>query len=179
MVTFSSRNTNIYKIWKLSKAIFSVFYNISPPNFAVLLILRCSFFLPSSTLSLLCKLCTFKCGRQFVNSCGRQFGRHGYCDTLLWQLPLLKLWRKHGTPTSMCIQRFKHQIIFIWYMSAFLPLHGAQRQCKSNESIEMENDQGYDYYAREISSLYVFYRTKITFIEISNKMSQNNESMLS
>ena len=65
-------------------------------------------------------------------------------------------------------------------MSALLAtIHGAQRQCKSNESIEMENDQGYDYYAREISSLYVFYRTKITFIEISNKMSQNNESMSS
>ena len=35
MVTFSARTTNIYKIWKLRTAIFSVFYNISPPNFAV------------------------------------------------------------------------------------------------------------------------------------------------
>ena len=43
MVTFSARNTNIYKICKLRRPIFSVFYNISPPNFAVLLILRCSF----------------------------------------------------------------------------------------------------------------------------------------
>ena len=43
MVTFSARKTNIYKIWKLRKAIFSVFYNISPPNFAILLILRSSF----------------------------------------------------------------------------------------------------------------------------------------
>ena len=34
MVTFSARNTNIYKIFKLRKAIFSVFYNISPPNSA-------------------------------------------------------------------------------------------------------------------------------------------------
>ena len=38
MVTFSTRNTNIYKIRKLHRAIFSVFYNISPPNFAILLI---------------------------------------------------------------------------------------------------------------------------------------------
>jgi hypothetical protein len=29
MVTISARNTNIYKICKLCKAIFSVFYNIS------------------------------------------------------------------------------------------------------------------------------------------------------
>ena len=43
MVTFSARNTNVYKIWKLRRAIFSVFYNISPPNFAILLILRSSF----------------------------------------------------------------------------------------------------------------------------------------
>ena len=33
MVAFSSRNTNIYKICKLCEAIFSMFYNISPPNF--------------------------------------------------------------------------------------------------------------------------------------------------
>ena len=38
MVTFSARNTNIYKICKLCNAIFSVFYNISPPNSAILLI---------------------------------------------------------------------------------------------------------------------------------------------
>ena len=43
MVTFSARKTNIYKICKLRRAIFSVSYNILPPNFAVLLILRCSF----------------------------------------------------------------------------------------------------------------------------------------
>ena len=35
----SSRNTNIYKICKLREAIFSKFYNISPPNLAILLIL--------------------------------------------------------------------------------------------------------------------------------------------
>jgi hypothetical protein len=38
MVTISARNTNILKICKLRKAIFSVFYNISQPNFAILLI---------------------------------------------------------------------------------------------------------------------------------------------
>ena len=43
MVTFSARNTIIYKICKLRRAIFSVFYNISPPNFAILLILTFSF----------------------------------------------------------------------------------------------------------------------------------------
>ena len=43
METFSARNTNIYKICKLYRAIFSVFYNISPPNFAILLIFRSSF----------------------------------------------------------------------------------------------------------------------------------------
>jgi hypothetical protein len=36
-------NTNIYKICELQKATFSSFYNISQPNFAILLILRCSF----------------------------------------------------------------------------------------------------------------------------------------
>ena len=43
MVTISARNTNVYKICKLRRAIFSVFYNISPPNFAILLILTSSF----------------------------------------------------------------------------------------------------------------------------------------
>jgi hypothetical protein len=43
MVTISARNTNIYKIWKLCKAIFSKLYNISQPNFAILLISLCSF----------------------------------------------------------------------------------------------------------------------------------------
>ena len=33
MVTISARNTNILKLCKLRKAIFSVFYNISQPNF--------------------------------------------------------------------------------------------------------------------------------------------------
>ena len=39
MVTISARNINILKICKLRKAIFSVFYNILQPNFAILLIL--------------------------------------------------------------------------------------------------------------------------------------------
>jgi hypothetical protein len=39
MVTISARNTNLLKICKLRKAVFSVFYNISQPNFAILLIL--------------------------------------------------------------------------------------------------------------------------------------------
>jgi hypothetical protein len=43
MVTISARNTNILKICKLRKAIFSVFYNISQLNFAILLISLCSF----------------------------------------------------------------------------------------------------------------------------------------
>ena len=42
MVTFSARNTNLYKICKLRRAICSVFCYISPPNFAILLILGCS-----------------------------------------------------------------------------------------------------------------------------------------
>ena len=37
------RNTKVYKICKLRKRIFSVFYNISPPNLVILLILTCSF----------------------------------------------------------------------------------------------------------------------------------------
>ena len=37
------RNTKVYKICKLRKRIFSVFYNILPPNLAILLILTCSF----------------------------------------------------------------------------------------------------------------------------------------
>ena len=43
MVTISTRNTNIHKIWKHRGAIFYVFYNTSPPHFAILLILRSSF----------------------------------------------------------------------------------------------------------------------------------------
>ena len=39
---FSLRNTKVYKIRKLCTAIFSSFYNISRPNFAILLILGCS-----------------------------------------------------------------------------------------------------------------------------------------
>jgi hypothetical protein len=38
MVAISARNTNIHKIWKLCKAIFSKLYNISQPNFAILII---------------------------------------------------------------------------------------------------------------------------------------------
>ena len=45
MVTISARNTNILKICKLRKAIFSVFYNISQPNFAILLNNFITFFL--------------------------------------------------------------------------------------------------------------------------------------
>jgi hypothetical protein len=65
MVTISARNTNIYKICKLCKAIiFPKLYNISQPNFAILLISLCSFYLwcliPFSLLrlkfSLTCKL---------------------------------------------------------------------------------------------------------------------------
>ncbi len=33
VVIFSARNTKIYKICKLRTAIFSIFYNISRPNF--------------------------------------------------------------------------------------------------------------------------------------------------
>ena len=40
MVIFTARNANIYKICELHRAIFSSFYNISQPNFAILLILH-------------------------------------------------------------------------------------------------------------------------------------------
>jgi hypothetical protein len=55
MVTISARNKDILKI---CKAIFSVFYNISQPNFAILLILITGIylFLPKSKISLTCKL---------------------------------------------------------------------------------------------------------------------------
>jgi hypothetical protein len=44
VVVISARNTKVCKICELCKAIFSAFYNISqPPNFAILLILVCSF----------------------------------------------------------------------------------------------------------------------------------------
>jgi hypothetical protein len=35
--TTSARNTKVYKICELCKAIFSAFYNISQPNFVILL----------------------------------------------------------------------------------------------------------------------------------------------
>ena len=38
VVIFTARQTNIYKICQLQRAIFSSFYNISQPNFAILLI---------------------------------------------------------------------------------------------------------------------------------------------
>ena len=40
---FPSRITKMYKIWKLCRAIFSVFYKNSPPNVAIRLILTASF----------------------------------------------------------------------------------------------------------------------------------------
>ena len=43
MVTFSALEYKLYKICKLHNAIFYVFHNISPPNFVILPILRCSF----------------------------------------------------------------------------------------------------------------------------------------
>jgi hypothetical protein len=43
VVGISVRNTKVYKICELCKAMFSAFYNISEPNFAILLILVCSF----------------------------------------------------------------------------------------------------------------------------------------
>jgi hypothetical protein len=39
VVAISARNTKVYKICELCEAIFSAFYNISQPNFAILLIL--------------------------------------------------------------------------------------------------------------------------------------------
>ena len=36
-------NTNVYKICQIRKAIFSIFQNISQPNFTILLSLGCSF----------------------------------------------------------------------------------------------------------------------------------------
>ena len=43
VVIFAARNTNIYKICQLRRAIFSSFYNNFQPNFAILLILRRSY----------------------------------------------------------------------------------------------------------------------------------------
>ena len=43
MVTFSMRNTNMYKICKLRRDMFSLLYNTSSPKLAILLILRFSF----------------------------------------------------------------------------------------------------------------------------------------
>jgi hypothetical protein len=43
VVAISARNTKVYKICELCKAILSAFYNISQPNFAILFILVCSF----------------------------------------------------------------------------------------------------------------------------------------
>ena len=39
----SVRNTKVYKVCQICKAIFSTFYNISQPNFTISLILVCSF----------------------------------------------------------------------------------------------------------------------------------------
>jgi hypothetical protein len=65
MVTTFARITNIYKIWKLRETIFSKLYNVSQPNFAILLIsifhyvfFSCGVWFPLLRLifSLTCKL---------------------------------------------------------------------------------------------------------------------------
>ncbi len=43
VVQISVRNTKLYKIREICRAISSAFYSISRPNFAILLILSCSF----------------------------------------------------------------------------------------------------------------------------------------
>ncbi len=43
VVQICVRNTKVYKIREICWAISSAFYNISRPNFAILLILRCFF----------------------------------------------------------------------------------------------------------------------------------------
>ena len=43
VVQISAYNTKVYKICEICWAISSSFYNISRPNFAILLILSCSF----------------------------------------------------------------------------------------------------------------------------------------
>ena len=43
VVQISARNTKVYKIREIRRAISSAFYNISRPNFAILLTLSCSF----------------------------------------------------------------------------------------------------------------------------------------
>ena len=45
MVAIPAPNTKVYKTCNLWKAIFSAFYNISKPNFAILLIFACMLFL--------------------------------------------------------------------------------------------------------------------------------------
>ena len=50
MVAISARN--IYKICKLCKPVFSTFYNISQPNFAILLLRFISISLPSFKIRL-------------------------------------------------------------------------------------------------------------------------------
>ena len=43
VVKVFARKTKVYKIGKFCKAVFFAFYDISGPNFAILLLLRCSF----------------------------------------------------------------------------------------------------------------------------------------
>ena len=43
VVEISVRNTKVYKIREICRALSSAFYNISRPNFVILLILSCSF----------------------------------------------------------------------------------------------------------------------------------------
>ncbi len=67
MVTISARDTIIRKFANFAKAIFSVFYNITPPNFGILLLFEKGSFqefffrldLPISKISLSCKLPIF------------------------------------------------------------------------------------------------------------------------
>ena len=54
VVQTSARNTKVYKTREICTTIFSAFYNISRPNFAILLTLRCSFYSCSDGFSSSC-----------------------------------------------------------------------------------------------------------------------------
>jgi hypothetical protein len=67
MVTFPARNANIYNICELHRAIFSSFYNILQPDFAILLILRCSFHAAMVMVSSFLSRSKFRLGVTFKN----------------------------------------------------------------------------------------------------------------
>ena len=108
MLTIPARNTNIYKICKLFKIIFSKLYNISQPNFAILLISPCSFqlwcLIPFFLLRLKCSLTCKLSITTLTNSMNSQLKMKGW-------LFLESFTASNTSPPRLPVERFLRNIL--------------------------------------------------------------------